>query len=131
MMTLEEIKSNRDLLNKIDWNMTPEKAVEMYLEWGTGWVRGNDFVSHDNSESFYFVLFDWEEPHAVTLIHRTMDGAEELAKIKVPEELFQQAWHEDGIRPGGSVHRLNRELQEWVCKTIGGPPILTEPQTHH
>lgn len=122
MLTLEQLRTDRLLINKIDWEMTPEKAVEMYLEWGTGWIRGNDFVASANDESYYFVLFDWEEP-LVTLIKRTVDGAEELAKVPVPKELFQKAWKDDGIRPGGSVHKLNRDLQKYLEKILHGPPL--------
>ena len=31
MLTLEEIKKDRKLINDIDWDMTPEMAVRMYL----------------------------------------------------------------------------------------------------
>ena len=124
MLTLTEIRQNRKLANSIDWAMTPEKAVEMYLEWGTGWIRGNDFVSSSSDESYYFVIYDWEaEPALVTLLHRTVEGAEELAKIEVPKELFEAACKEDGMRPGGTVHRLNRALQDWLNVRIDGPPI--------
>lgn len=123
MMTLAELKSNRELVNDIDWDMTPEKAIEMYLEWGTGWSRGNDFVSYREQKSVYFVLFDWEIPPQVTLIQRSMAGAEEIAKIPVPGDLFTQAWQEDGDRPGVGVHPLNDRLKEWVCDAIGGPPM--------
>ncbi len=125
MLSLAELRKNRTLVNSIDWAMTPEKAVEMYLEWGTGWIRGNDFVSSADDESYYFVIFDWEtEPPVVTLIHRTLEGAEELAKIEVPKELFDAACKEDGIKPGGgTVHRLNRSLQDWLNARIEGPPV--------
>jgi hypothetical protein len=33
MMTLEDIRNNRALVNSIDWSMTPEEAVTLYLEW--------------------------------------------------------------------------------------------------
>ncbi len=94
MMNLEELRANRSIVNEIDWAMTPEKAIEMYLEWGTGWIRGNDFVSHHNQESIYFVLFDWEGPKVT------------------------------GNRPGVGVHPLNRELKEWVQEAIDGPSIM-------
>jgi hypothetical protein len=124
MLNLAELRKNRTLVNSIDWAMTPEKAVEMYLEWGTGWIRGNDFVSSADDESYYFVIFDWEtEPPVVTLIHRTLEGAEELAKIEVPKKLFDAACKEDGIKPGGTVHRLNRNLQDWLNARIEGPPV--------
>ena len=124
MLSLAELRKNRTLVNSIDWAMTPEKAVEMYLEWGTGWIRGNDFVSSSDDESFYFVIYDWEtEPPRVTLLHRTLDGAEELAKIEVPKELFEASCKEDGKRPGGTVHRLNRSLKDWLNERIEGPPV--------
>jgi len=34
MMNLKEIKEDKSLLNAIDWDMTPEEAVRLYLEWG-------------------------------------------------------------------------------------------------
>ena len=123
MLTIDELKRNRQLVDSIDWHMTPEKAVDMYLEWGSGWVRGHDFVASENDESVYFVLYDWEKDSQATLIRRTVSGAEEIAKITVPEELFQKACDEDGRLPGGTVHRLNKELIDWIAERIGGAGI--------
>ena len=122
-MNLGQLKKQRKLVNAIDWSMTPEKAVEMYLEWGTGWVRGNDFVASANDESIYFVLYDWVQPHRVTLIRRTVEGAEEIADFEVPEELFIASCEEDGSLPGGTVHPPNKELKQWLCDRISGPPL--------
>lgn len=100
MLNLESLKQDRALVNQIDWEMTQEKAIEMYLEWGTGWIRGNDFVSHMGQESIYFVLYDWEAPAQVTLIRRTTEGAEEIAKVEVPENLADEVVREDGYKAG-------------------------------
>lgn len=123
MMTLQQLKKNRQVVNEIDWTMTPEKAVEMYLEWGSGWGRGNDFVSSANDESIYFVLYDWEKQPLVTLIHRTVGGADEIARFSVPQDLFEASWREDGTRPGGTVHPPNIDLKKWLCEQISGPPL--------
>ena len=117
MLNLNQLKKNRNLVNQIDWTMTPEKAIEMYLEWGTGWIRGNDFVSSGDQESIYFVIYDWQ-PHQINLIRRTVEGAEEIAIVKVPDNLFNQAVKEDGYNPGVGVHPLNNELKQWVQDTI-------------
>ena len=122
MLNTKELKKDRNLVNKIDWDMTPEKAIEMYLEWGTGWVRGHDFVSSPGQESVYFVIYDWETPQA-TLLRRTVEEAVEIAKVAVPEDLFLQASKEDGYRPGVGVHRINQPLKEWLCRAIDGPPL--------
>ncbi|MDH3330213.1 MAG: hypothetical protein OEM01_13365 [Desulfobulbaceae bacterium] len=123
MMNLEQLKKNRKVVNEIDWKMTPEKAVEMYLEWGTGWIRGNDFVSSAHDESIYFVIYDWEKEPLATLIHRTVGGADEIARVLIPEELFIAFWKDDGFLPGGTVHPPNDDLKKWLCKQIGGPPL--------
>lgn len=124
MLNAQDLKANRQLVNRIDWSMTPEKAIEMYLEWGTGWIRGHDFVSYGGQESIYFVVYDWEGPQ-VTLLRRTTAGAEEIAKVPVPADLFQKACADDGYRPGVGVHPLNEELTTWVCAAINGPPRWT------
>lgn len=123
MMNLEQLREKRNIVNEIDWEMTPEKAVEMYLEWGTGWIRGNDFVGSADDQSIYFVIYDWEKEPVATLIHRTVEGAEEIARVTVPENLFIASWKEDGKRPGGTVHPPNKELKQWLCDKVGGPPL--------
>lgn len=117
-MNLNELKKERQIVNLIDWSMTPEKAIDMYLEWGAGWSRGNEFVSGPNDESIYFVLYDFESPPQVTLVRRNMREAIEIAKVDVPRDLFLQAWEEDGNRPGVGVHRLNKELLNWVIEAL-------------
>ncbi|MEW6427805.1 MAG: DVU0772 family protein [Thermodesulfobacteriota bacterium] len=118
MLNLEKLRQDRALVNRIDWEMTQEKAIEMYLEWGTGWVRGHDFVSYPGQESVYFVLYDWESPAQVTLIRRTTEGAEEIAKIPVPRSLAEELIKEDGYKPGVGVHSLNQRVKKYVCDML-------------
>ena len=40
MMNLEQLKQHKQILYDIDWEMTPEEAVRLYLEWGNNWVYG-------------------------------------------------------------------------------------------
>ncbi|MEM5789996.1 MAG: DVU0772 family protein, partial [Syntrophobacteraceae bacterium] len=87
MWELEDLKGHREVIDRIDWDMTPEKAVETFLEWGTGWTRRDDFVRYVGQDALYFVIYDWEKPPQVTLIRRSMREADELAKIPVPEAL--------------------------------------------
>ena len=124
MMTIQQLKADRQLVNSIDWEMTPEKAVDMFLEWGASWTRGHDFVSSDKAEAIYFVLYDWETPARATLLRRTMREAVEITKIPVPEDLFTEACDEDGRRPGGTVHRLNAKLIGWLCEQLDGACLL-------
>ncbi len=114
MLGLEELKNDRTIVDLIDWDMTPEKAVETFLDWGTGWTRRDDFVRYHGQESLYFVIYDWETPPQVTLIRRTTQEADEIAKIPAPPELVRGAIHEGGRKPGVGVYALSEELKNWL-----------------
>jgi hypothetical protein len=115
---LEELKKHREIIDRLDLEMTPEKAVETYLEWGTGWARKGEFVSYPGQESYYFVVYDWEKPLRLTLVRRDMKEMDEIAKIDAPEELIQKTIDEGGRKPGVGVHALNEELRDWVREAL-------------
>ena len=46
----------------ISWNLTPEHAVTMYLEWGNNdWHSEYPPVRSKSDESYYFVVDTWDE----------------------------------------------------------------------
>ena len=57
MMGLDDIKKNTALLNAIDWDMTPEEAVRLYLEWGNNWAGGNYVISSSNNTNILAQFF--------------------------------------------------------------------------
>jgi len=78
MLTLEELKKDRALVNSIDWDMTPEMAVRMYLEWGNIWTPGEGrryTVKSKNDYSVYFVVNCWQRPYYIYLIRRNSEDA--------------------------------------------------------
>jgi len=119
---IEKLKQSREIVNRIDWSMTPEKAIDMYLEWGAGWTRGNDFVRGAEDESIYFVIYDWEQPR-VTLLKRNSREVEELAKVAAPPELVKNAIAEGGKKAGVGVYPLTHELKVWLSDQLDGPPV--------
>jgi len=114
MWGLEELKARRDIVDRLDWEMTPEIAIETYLEWGTGWSRKDTSVRFPDQESYYLVVYDWEKPLAVTLIRRDVRDMEELGKLEAPEELIREAIEESGRKPGVGVHAIHEKLKEWL-----------------
>jgi len=111
---LQELKDHREIIDQLDWDMTPEKAVETYLEWGTGWSRKDDFVRYAGQVAYYFVVYDWEKPLRVTLIRRDVEGMEEIAAIDAPRDLIQAAIDEGGKKPGVGVYAITDELAAWL-----------------
>ncbi len=112
MIHLNELKDNRDLVNAIDWDMTPEEAVRLYLEWGNNWARGNYVIRSKNDVSYYFVVNTWENEPRIFLMKRNSEDAVELAEIRMPELLKQRFLKAVGHHKG--VYAIEGEVRDWL-----------------
>jgi hypothetical protein len=117
MRALEEIRVNRNLVNDINWDMTPEEAVTLYLEWGNNWSHGKHLVRSKNDVSHYFVVNTWDDPPQIYLIRRNSDEAKELAKIEIPLPLRARFLDEVGRNKG--VYAMNDEIRAWLEEALG------------
>ncbi len=116
MMNLDDIKKNTDLVNSIDWDMTPEEAVRLYLEWGNNWARGNYVIRSKDDVSHYFVVNTWKDEPVIYFIRRNSDEAVELAKIRMPNELKRRFMHSQGRHKG--VWALDGDVKSWLKKKL-------------
>lgn len=117
MLNLEQIGRDRELVNCIDWDMTPEKAVSLYLEWGNGWNHGPGMVKHPGDVSHYFVVYFWEDGPVLHLVRRDTAGAEELAVIPLPPGLARRFAEHWGGHKG--VYALTEEITDWLKLELG------------
>jgi hypothetical protein len=112
MMNLDEIKRDRKLINAIDWEMTPEEAVRLYLEWGCNWARSNYVIRSKNDMSHYFVVNTWKEKPVVYFMRRNSDEAVEMAQFTLPEELERDFLDSVGHHRG--VYSINPKIRTWL-----------------
>ena len=111
--TLEELKKDGKLINEIDWEMTPEMAVRMYLEWGNIWARGEDrrhVVQSKKDYSVYFVVNCWTRPYHIYLIKMSHEEAVDMAKFELPERFEKPVCNFKG------VYAPDGELKDWLRK---------------
>ena len=116
MMSLDEIRGNRDLVNSIDWDMTPEEAVRLYLEWGNNWAGGNYVIRSKEDETHYFVVNTWKENPVIYLIRRNSEDAEELAKIDMPQNLKKRFIEVNGQYKG--VYAIEGDVKKWLKEQL-------------
>lgn len=116
MQNIETIKKDPELLNAIDWEMTPEEAVRLYLEWGNNWARGNYVIRSKDDETCYFAVSTWKEPPIIYLIRRNSDGAKELAHIEMPDRIKQHFLKEHGQLKG--VYAVEGIVKEWLRQEL-------------
>jgi len=114
MMTLEDIRNDRALVNSIDWSMTPEEAVTLYLEWGNNWTHGKKMVKSKKDVSYYFVVNTWDDPPKIYLVRRNSDEAVDLAAIELPPHLRKRFLETVARRK--SVYAITPEVREWLEK---------------
>jgi hypothetical protein len=119
MMTLEDIKQDSALVDAIDWNMTPEEAVRLYLEWGNNWAHGNYVIRSKGDVSHYFVVNTWGKKPMIYLIRRNSEQADELAEIKLPSRLERRFLESIGYNKG--VYALNEEVISWLKSELNDP----------
>ena len=112
MLRIEDIRKDHDLLDAIDWDMTPEEAVRLYLEWGNNWARGNYVVRSKDDVSHYFVVNTWGKTPVVYLIRRNSDQADELAKIDLPDALNERFLESIGHNRG--VYAIEGDVKRWL-----------------
>ena len=117
MMGLEGIRKDHELVNEIDWDMTPEEAVTLYLEWGNNWTHGKMVKSKDDV-SHYFVVNTWDEPAKIYLIRRNSEEAVELAIIDMPEKLREHFL--ESIAHNKGVYAINEEVKAWLEEQLHG-----------
>lgn len=117
MMNIEQLKHDRRLIDAVDWEMTPEDAVRLYLEWGNNWVYGNYVIRSKDDVSHYFVVYAWEDPPVILLIRRNSESAEELARIEMPENIRNRFLDDIGHNKG--VYALDGEVKDWLQEQLG------------
>jgi len=116
IMKLDDIKKNQSLVDLIDWDMTPEEAVRLYLEWGNNWTRGNYVIRSKGDISHYFVVNTWKKEPVIYLIRRNSEEAEELAEIKMPRRLKESYVKENGSLKG--VYAVEGDVREWLKQEL-------------
>lgn len=97
----------------IDWEMTPEDAVMLYLEWGNHpWDSKFAPVTSKNDYTTYFTVYNWDEKPRVLLIRRNSEEARELLSIDLPPKLAERFKEHVGNLKG--TYPVNEEIREWL-----------------
>jgi len=115
-MSLNDIKRDWDLVNAVDWEMTPEEAIALHLEWGP--LRSQAYYnSRDNdNETVYFVINTWKKPPILTLVRRRGFDSEDLGNFRLPKNLETEFMEEIGQYKG--VYAVEGKVRDWLKKEL-------------
>ena len=106
----------RDL--PVDWELSPEMAVTLYLEWGNNdWHGPYPPVRSKSDVALYFVVDAWERPARVRLVRRNSEEAVDLAVVELPPELLAVFEAEYGDLKG--VFEPLPAIKTWLKQALG------------
>ncbi|MBI5843890.1 MAG: hypothetical protein HZB23_04375 [Deltaproteobacteria bacterium] len=102
----------------IDWDLTPEEAVTLYLEWGNNnWHGAHSPVRSKSDFSVYFVVDTWGEKPKAVLIKRNSEDTEELLQMPLPEYVAK-AYEIEGGKTRG-VSAPTETVKAWLRHEMG------------
>ena len=115
-MNFREIKENFDLMSSLDWEMTPEEAIALHLEWGP--LRSQAYYNSrdSNNETVYFVINTWKRPPILTLVRRIGFDSEELGDFRLPQKLEDEFLQ--GIGQYKGVYAVEGKVRDWLKKEL-------------
>ncbi len=116
-MRLHEIRKNHNLVNSVDWDMTPEEAIALHLEWGP--LRAQSYYNSrdNNNETVYFVINTWKKHPVVILVRRKGFDSEELGSFQLPEDL-ETEFMKDGMGKHKGVYAVEGKIKAWLQKEL-------------
>lgn len=101
----------------IDWNLSPEHAVTMYLEWGNNdWHAEYPPVRSKDDVSIYFVVDTWDERPIVRLVRRNSEEAVDLLTLELPDKLVD-SWRGEFKNLRG-IFEPTEEIKEWLKESM-------------
>lgn len=114
----KEIKTLKDVSSLlIDWNLTPEDAVTLYLEWGNNnWHAEHAPVRSKDDFATYFVVDNWEEKPTVRLVRRNSEQAVDLLTVDLPKNLEEEFKKEhEGLK---GLYTPTESIKNWLKQEI-------------
>lgn len=103
---------------QIDWNLSPEMAVTLYLEWGNNdWRSEHPPVRSKSDVATYFVVDAWQDPLQVRLVRRNSESADDLVTVPLPEPLAKAFRDEYGSLKG--VFEPTPIIKDWLKQELG------------
>ena len=97
----------------IDWELGPEDAVTLYLEWGNNnWHAKHAPVRSKEDFATYFVVDAWPSSPVVRRVRRNSEEAVDLLTLALPPELEKAFREEYGSLKG--VFAPTPAIREWL-----------------
>jgi hypothetical protein len=114
MLTMDELKGSREILDRIDWDMSPQMAFEAYQ------VKSIDAWKHRGLDEVYHFYIDvWKGRARVLLMRRSLKNAEDVVELPVPHDLVSACLERQvGARPDSGQYPIDEAIGDWLRREL-------------
>jgi hypothetical protein len=115
MLTLEELKKDRETVSQIDWDLTPQEAYESYQ------IKSiNSWKQRGLPDAYYWVIYVWRNDARLCLVRKTYKDSEEIAEIEAPAGYVRSCLSEQAGDPAPQgQYTVTGELLRWLKQELG------------
>lgn len=125
MAMFQRIQVGRQMIDSIDWEMTPDLSFGTYESWG-----GRERVRNNDECVYYFFIDNWGNEPKLCLMERAVKHARIVAEIKAPAELVKNCVESQGLSSWfEKSYAINDQVRSWLIANVleGGDGSLIVP----
>ena len=125
MAMFHRIQVGRQMIDSIDWEMTPDLSFGTYESWG-----GRERVRNNDECVYYFYIDNWGTEPKLCLMERAVKHARIVAEINAPLELVKTCVESQGTSSWfEKSYAINEQIRSWLISNVldGGDSSLIVP----
>jgi len=113
----QRLEVGNQIVNGIDWEMTPDLTFGTYESWG-----GRERVRNNSERIHYFFIDAWEEVPKLCLMERGVKHAKVMAEILAPQEMVEQCVKKQGSSSlFEKSYAIDETLKQWLLDNLFVP----------
>ncbi len=117
MSNHQKLEVGSQVVNGIDWEMTPDLSFGTYESWG-----GRERVRSNSERVHYFFVDAWGETSKLCLMERGIRHAKVLAEIHAPQNLIDQCVEAQGKSSRfEKSYAIDFALKNWLMENLFVP----------
>ncbi len=125
MAMFHRIQVGQQMIDSIDWEMTPDLSFGTYESWG-----GRERVRNNDECVYYFYIDNWGTEPKLCLMERAVKHARIVAEINAPIELVKSCVESQGTSSWfEKSYAINEQVRSWLISNVldGGDSSLIVP----
>lgn len=114
MGMFHSVKVGDQVINSIDWEMTPDLSFGTFESWG-----GRERVRNNDERIYYFFVDNWGGRPKLCLMERGVKHARIIAEIQAPREIVERCVERQGRSAiFEKSYAIDEQIKQWLIENV-------------